>query len=372
MKKAASELALLFFLAGIGSAQTITVTQPGAGVIWNIGGTYVIQWTPTGPTQPAVKIMLWQGSTNVLDIVASTPNNGSYSWTIPAAVAPGSYKVRVRAIGANTLGIGAAFNIAGASTGQPARMARPIDSQEAAAFRMKFPALSISNITLSPNADGFVITFGYKNSGTGPLPKGSEVPVKPNFRLIIDDREVARGSLFIPESPAPPGWEVQTYQGCVLKYPPGPGFDFEWTIGNFVTVKINENEINGMKSDSKSLNLKQTALNYSYDARITGATLDWKTGILTMNIRVDGQIGPLHVLYTQNNPSSGYFGYFAKHIDLVPGQNAYTITQNLGNFNFMHEYKCHLFVALKGRKEDFTDRRDIEHQNNQYTYSFHD
>ena len=62
-------------------------------------------------TQPNVKIMLWRGETNVLDIVDNTPNNGRYRWRIPGSIAPGTYKIRVRAIGATTVGISAEFEI---------------------------------------------------------------------------------------------------------------------------------------------------------------------------------------------------------------------------------------------------------------------
>ena len=41
----------------------------------------------------------------------NTPNNGRYRWTIPGSVAPGTYKIRVKAIGANVVGISAEFDI---------------------------------------------------------------------------------------------------------------------------------------------------------------------------------------------------------------------------------------------------------------------
>ena len=123
-----------------------------------------------------------------------------------------------------------------------------------------------------------MITFGYKNSGTAPLPKSSEMPVKPDYRVLIDNREVARGSLIFPAFQAPPGWEVPSFYGTEIKFQTSGLFDYGWTIGNLVTVKINENEVNGMAGDSESYNLKPMALNESYDVMITGATLDWNTG----------------------------------------------------------------------------------------------
>lgn len=369
MKRSVGIVAFMLLLGGIALAQEIKVTQPASGVTWNIGGTYLIQWTSAGTTKPTVKIMLWQGVTNVLDIAASAPNNGSYSWTIPSTVAPGAYKVRVKTIGDALVGIGAGFTIGSASTTTPIKVARPIDPGDRAGLRLKFPALSISDVKLAPNADGFVITFGYKNSGAGPLPKGSEMPVKPSFRVLIDNRDVNQGSLFIPEFPAPPGWEVPTYHGGFIKYPPPPNFEMNWTIGNLVTVKINENAVNGMASDSQSYNLKPMALNYSYDALITGVTLDWAKEVLTVNVRIDGHIGgDLKTLMVVNDKP---FGQFAKYIDISDGQRTHTITEKLDGLFRWQEYKGRLWILLKANKEAYADLRDIEHRNNEYMYSFH-
>ena len=98
------------------------------------------------------------------------------------------------------------------------------------------------------------------------------MPVKPDYRVLIDNREVARGSLIFPAFQAPPGWEVPSFFGYEIKYQTSELFDDSWTIGNLVTVKINENKVNGMASDSKSYNLKPMALNYSYDVMINGLT----------------------------------------------------------------------------------------------------
>jgi hypothetical protein len=376
MKRSVCVLTLVFILGGIGLAQEIKVTQPASGVTWNIGGTYLVQWTPTGTTKPTVKIMLWQGATDIMDIVASTPNSGSYSWTIPTTVAPGTYKVRVRTIGDNIVGIGAAFNIASASTPTPPiKVFRPIDPGDRAGLRFKFPALSISDVKLTPTLEGFVVTFGYKNSGTGPLPKGSEMPVKPNFRVLIDNREVNQGSLIFPAFPAPPGWEVPAFYGCDIKYQTAPRFDKTWTIGNVVTVKINENKVNGMESDSQSYNLKPMALNYSYDAILTGATLDWDKEILTVHVRFDGKLGSFSKFRLSNTGGTGSeiidgYGSFYKTISLVPGQRLYSITQKIAGVSWKKEFKVFLGVVGEKSPGEFPDVRDIEHRNNHNIITF--
>ncbi len=370
MKKSVCIVTFLFILGGIGLAQEIKVTQPASGVTWNIGGTYVIQWTSIGTTKPTVKIMLWQGGTKVMDIVDSTPNSGSYSWTIPSTVAPETYKVRVRTIGDNIVGIGAAFNIGSASTTTPPiKVFRPIDPGDRAGLRLKFPALSISDVKLTPTLEGFVVTFAYKNTGTGPLPKSSEMPVKPNFRVLIDNREVNQGSLIFPAFAAQPGWEVPTFYGCDIKYQTAPSFDHTWTIGNVITVKINENKVNGMESDSQSYNLKPMALNYSYDAILTGATLDWDKEILTVNVRFDGQIGSFNKFIVFNSAANEYIvsglGSFLKKISLVPGQRLYSFAQKIeGVARWRKEYTAYMGVFLVRDSDALYDVRDIEHRNN--------
>ena len=79
-------------------SQTITVTSPAAGAVWKQGETKVIQWTNAGQTGANVRITLRvPGQTGAaLEIVQSTPNTGSYSWTVPTSVAPGTYTLRVR------------------------------------------------------------------------------------------------------------------------------------------------------------------------------------------------------------------------------------------------------------------------------------
>jgi hypothetical protein len=368
MKKTACLGALLFILGGIGLAQEIKVTQPASGVTWNIGGTYLVQWTSTGTTQPTVKIMLWQGATEVMDIAPSTPNSGSCSWTIPTTVAPGTYKVRVRTIGDNIVGIGAAFNIASPSSSTPPiKVTRPIDPGDRAGLRFKFPALSVSDVKLVPYEDGLVITFAYRNSGTAPLPKASDMPVKPDFRVLIDNKEVARGNLIFPAFEAPPGWEVPSFFGYEIKYQTKV-WDAQWTIGNLVTIKINENKVNGMASDSQSYNLKPMALNYSYDAMITEVTYDWAEMILKMTIRIDGNIGSLNK-FRYAGTCFGVILY--KTIDMIPGQRLYTIARKLDAAGTLgNEGSVALEVLLVKSSDGFNDFRDIEHRNNRYNHTF--
>ena len=89
------------------SAQTIAVTSPLSSSVWDGGGTYEITWTSAGGVGPDVKIeydyIIYLSSTAVV-IVASTPNDGSYNWTIPAGITPRTtYLVRVSDAGDDTV-----------------------------------------------------------------------------------------------------------------------------------------------------------------------------------------------------------------------------------------------------------------------------
>ncbi len=77
---------------------SITVTSPHSGDTWSKGKTYIIKWTKSGSMNPNVKIRLIQGGTKILSITNSTPNNGSYSWTVPDGLPTGNYQIRVKTV----------------------------------------------------------------------------------------------------------------------------------------------------------------------------------------------------------------------------------------------------------------------------------
>ena len=74
----------------------ITVTSPDGNENWIIGTVHAITWNYTGNPGTYVKIELLKGGVLNRTILASTPNDRSQSWTIPAAQAPGEdYKIRI-------------------------------------------------------------------------------------------------------------------------------------------------------------------------------------------------------------------------------------------------------------------------------------
>ena len=62
--------------------RSIKVTSPISGNNWIMGSNYGITWTSTG-TIANIKIDLYANSILILEIAASTPNDGSFSWSIP-------------------------------------------------------------------------------------------------------------------------------------------------------------------------------------------------------------------------------------------------------------------------------------------------
>jgi hypothetical protein len=79
------------------SKPSIKVTAPAAGASWVRKTTQDITWTFNGTVSSGVKVQLLRGTTLVQTIVVSTPNNGSFPWTIPGSLAVGSnYKIKIK------------------------------------------------------------------------------------------------------------------------------------------------------------------------------------------------------------------------------------------------------------------------------------
>ena len=77
----------------------ITVTAPAAGAKWQRGQTHEITWTSQGAVNANVKIRLYQGTTLISTLVATTANDGAWRWAIPAKQALATnYIIRVTAV----------------------------------------------------------------------------------------------------------------------------------------------------------------------------------------------------------------------------------------------------------------------------------
>ena len=82
------------------AADTITVSSPNGGEVWEQGSTQTIRWTYTGIPGVNVKIELYRNGAFSRLIIGRTPigngGSGSYTWTVPAGQKEDSrYKVKV-------------------------------------------------------------------------------------------------------------------------------------------------------------------------------------------------------------------------------------------------------------------------------------
>jgi hypothetical protein len=347
----------------IHTSPVITVASP-AGTPWTIGNRYEIRWQKVCAMQDTVTIALRnKGSAPdaapAFVIATGEANDGSHSWTIPGTVAPGEYFIRVRTDDASVRGDSSVFTI---RSGLVNRL--PPDRLPPLSFQ--FPRLEVSDIGLAPNAEGFGIIFSYKNTGKAPLPKASDVPVKPSYRVLIDGRETASGSLFIPAFAAPPGWEQTGYFGGWIVMPVNLYDDKLWHIGNIVTVHINENKVMGMDSHTLGLNLKPIALRTAYDVIFTNVSFNWAANELTMAVRVEGKIPPGKRLRFHHP------GEFFHDVDIHPGQGVYSYSHKLiykppKGRNWIKIDASAYLVPLPGGGERLLD---IDLRNNQGLFHF--
>ncbi|MDL5502661.1 MAG: GPI anchored serine-threonine rich family protein, partial [Candidatus Methanoperedens sp.] len=75
---------------------TITVISPNGTESWRRGTTQTIKWNSSGSPGAYVKIELLKAGELNRVVVASTLNDGSQTWTIPATQVPGTdYKIRI-------------------------------------------------------------------------------------------------------------------------------------------------------------------------------------------------------------------------------------------------------------------------------------
>ncbi len=232
MKKTWFVIFMIFGFSAISWAGSIIVTSPNGGETLVLGKPWPIAWTVAN-VAVKVKVQLIKPGGALVGLIATNLAAGAspHSWTIgqtaSGIAAAGNYKVRVSALDNSVLDESdAAFTLipdANPPDNPPGGTVAVFHDRPGLsdALRLKFPRLEVSDIDLAPNAEGFGIVFNYKNVGQAALPKASEVPVKPSYRVLIDGKETASGSLFIPAFAAPPDWEQVGFFGGWIGFPPG-------------------------------------------------------------------------------------------------------------------------------------------------------
>jgi hypothetical protein len=378
MRRAAMIIVSLGFLAKLAAAQSIVVVKPAAGQTVLKEETCHIVWTKNGTMPNLVRISLRTPQSLFMAIADNVPNTGNYDWVVPKTVPDGTYVIRVKVKDAAVQDDSDPFPLHGPSTPGPTVSERaPMADKVPPIGLLGKPALSISGAGLVVYADSFRITFAYKNSGTGNLPKSSEMPVKPSFRVLVDGNVVNQGSLTIPAFVAQPGWETPSYYGGEIKIPGAAEWDLQWTIGNSLTIHVNENQVNGMASDTKTYDLKKLALGYVFDASIAGAAYNFQTEDLTMTVHIDGQWGTARKFRLYSTGSPQFFvdkglGGFLEEYDLVPGKRDYLIARKVHLPNqAANTMSTRIGVHVLKSTGSYPDQHDIDHPNNVKLYSFH-
>lgn len=310
-------LAILLLIAPLAAA-SVKVVAPNGGETWALHSSHAITWTATDPGNVKVDILLRNASGKVGTIKSQWPlAAGSFPWPDAGRLEDGTlvpagtdYIVRIRDA-ANTFGdsSNSPFAIAPAAPvigHLPERPSLP-------PLLIGGPKLAVTNINLVRNAGGYSIVFGYKNVGNAALPKRHELTVKPDYRVLIDGREIDRGDLFIPESPpAGPGWEMTTHSGGSINFPvyePRP-----WTIGKQIAIILNERNALNMGSASKTSSLLPIVLTVGYDLAFAGpAVIDWSTNRARVTITKVGS-SPQNSKHFILNCTIGYY-----HTNTVSG-----------------------------------------------------
>jgi hypothetical protein len=75
---------------------SVSVTSPNGGESWVRGSSHTITWSSSGTVGSNVKIEVLKAGVVVQTLSASTPNDGSFSWTVSTGLATGSdYRIRI-------------------------------------------------------------------------------------------------------------------------------------------------------------------------------------------------------------------------------------------------------------------------------------
>jgi peptidoglycan/xylan/chitin deacetylase (PgdA/CDA1 family) len=82
--------------SGLPVTASITVLSPDGGQNWVQGSSHTISWTSSGNVGSYVKLEVLKAGVVVQTLSAGTPNDGSFSWTIPAGLSTGTdYRIRI-------------------------------------------------------------------------------------------------------------------------------------------------------------------------------------------------------------------------------------------------------------------------------------
>lgn len=112
---------MLLGLTGLasGSSHSFTITSPTSSSTWGPGSTVTITWTGgSGSTLVNLSLVDVPAWTVATGIASSIPNSGSYTWTVPPGVNPGTYLVYIENVERTVWAYGESFPIVKESDGK--------------------------------------------------------------------------------------------------------------------------------------------------------------------------------------------------------------------------------------------------------------
>src|SRR3989441_758687 len=213
----------------------LTVTSPNGGEKWTVGSSRAITWTKTGSIANVKLEYSKDNFATATVIAASTPNTGSYTWTVPNDVS-GTVKVRVADAGDATVNdvsdanfkILAAFTVSAPNGGE----IWTVGATQAITWATSG---TVANVKLEFSKDNFatatVITASTPNTGTYswiiPDAISATVKVRVSNAADAEANDVSdanfkiRGGLVLV---APNGGETRTLRGtqAITRAAPGP------------------------------------------------------------------------------------------------------------------------------------------------------
>ena len=317
-------MVVLSVVSAAAYGQSLTIVSPSGGETWALDSSQVISWTFAGvPEGTRVKLLLFLNGSSAGTIARDLPvAQKTYTWKVGAledgATAAGGdgYKVRIKAIGHSwfdqsnrTFKIGPKAAVIRAPLPHSLPPGLPLPTA---------PRLAVTAIKLTPNASGYGIVFGYKNVGNGPLPHRHELAVKPDYRVLIDGRQIDAGDLWIPENPpGGPGYEQPTNSGGFINFP-GVEVPWPWSIGSQITINLDERNALGGGSASKTSSLRLIALPVGYDLAFGQVTFDWSRLAVSAIVT---KVGATPQLSKTFSVTIGGYGYHpADQVSSGPGQ----------------------------------------------------
>lgn len=95
------------------SPASLNISAPASGSSCAAGQTLPISWTASGLDKVDIYLISLQPGIKIAAGVSASA--GNYTWTIPANIAPGSYKIQINGVGTSLMAVSGWFSITGSS-----------------------------------------------------------------------------------------------------------------------------------------------------------------------------------------------------------------------------------------------------------------